>query len=326
MSNPSPLRSGFSAAFRRPSLALAEITWRWTWGLASLLMVIAAARAYLRSLYVSGGERFELRSGDPGLIADAISRILTGTGPLLIKLLLVILPPIFILWIVAASLGRAATLNDLLGGGKGRAAMRPLLGVHFLRAALALALVLGYVGAALVASLVVRPAGDADPQALVDGIWLYLLIFLAILVVVVSAWSMLNWFLSLAPVFVVRDGHDGLAAFSASVKLSRRRRSEFTTVGLVLGAIRFVWVVAITVVSLISAMLIPAAPWLGWTLIILFALLYFAVADWLYIARLGAYVAIAQADAGPAITSPPPVPLTPVEVTMSMPTGPAAGA
>jgi hypothetical protein len=308
---PSPLRAGFSAVWRRPSLVLAEIAWRWVWGLASLLMLVVAGRAYLRSLTVSGAERFELRSGNPSLFVDAIARIFEGSGGLFIKLALVVLPPIVLLWIIAASLGRAATLDALLGG-KGRAAMRPLLGLHFLRAAALLAAALAYMGAGLLAGLVIHPAPDADPQAVFDSMGGFLLIFLGIVIVVVGSWSVVNWFLSLAPLLVVRDGRDGLAALSGAVALYRRRRSDFLTVGTILGVLRFLWLVAITILSLIAAAILGDYPWMGAALLVALALAYFAFADLLFIVRLAAYVAIAEpeepAAAPPAVvTAPPPV-------------------
>jgi hypothetical protein len=82
-----------------------------------------------------------------------------------------------------------------------------------------------------------------------------------------------------------------------------------------------VWLITITVVSLVAVGIATSKPWLGWTLVVIFALLYFAVADWLYIARLAAYVAIAEADAAPAIAPPPPAaPLAPAELAPAVPT------
>jgi hypothetical protein len=50
--------------------------------------------------------------------------------------------------------------------------------------------------------------------------------------------------------------------------------------------------------------------------LILVTLAYFAVADWLYIARLAGYVCIAEAPEVVQAVEPPPVPPVPVETTI----------
>jgi len=41
------MRHGFRTVWREPSLALAEIAWRWVWGASALLIAWFAARGYL---------------------------------------------------------------------------------------------------------------------------------------------------------------------------------------------------------------------------------------------------------------------------------------
>src|SRR5438270_578020 len=114
MSRISPTLEGFRAAFRRPSLALAEISWRWTVGAATCALLIFGFFEYLRTLPVTNGDLLFLRTRQPVLIGQAISHILRGSlWRAALAGLLAALALCFA-WIVAASVGRNLTLRVLL--------------------------------------------------------------------------------------------------------------------------------------------------------------------------------------------------------------------
>ncbi|MGH6631023.1 MAG: hypothetical protein ACREB3_14945, partial [Burkholderiales bacterium] len=108
------VRAGFRAAFRRPAVIAAEIAWRWSFGVAAGAIVTIAVLRFLASLTVTDGELFALRSGIAQLVADAILHIFEGSGPRLLRLALIVAPAVSVLWMLAASAGRAATLRALL--------------------------------------------------------------------------------------------------------------------------------------------------------------------------------------------------------------------
>ena len=56
MSRISPTAEGFRAAFRRPSLTLAEITWRWAVGATASALCLFGLIEYLRTLPVNNAE------------------------------------------------------------------------------------------------------------------------------------------------------------------------------------------------------------------------------------------------------------------------------
>ena len=89
--------------------------------------------------------------------------------------------------------------------------MRALARLNFLRVAVALGVVLGFVGASILAGFA---SPDADPQ---PGLAFLLFVPMAALVCFVG-WA-LNWLLSLAGMFAVRDGEDAVGAISAAVTL-----------------------------------------------------------------------------------------------------------
>src|SRR5262245_52973523 len=109
----SPTLEGFRTVFRKPSVSLAEISWRWSFGAAAFLLCSSAMVEYLDSLPVSGRNLLLLRSAHPALISHALSQILRGSGARLVLAASLLLIALTLLWIFAASIGRVATLNAL---------------------------------------------------------------------------------------------------------------------------------------------------------------------------------------------------------------------
>ena len=338
MARVSPTAEGFRAAFRRPSFALAEITWRWVVGITSVVLMLFGFSEYLSTLPVNRGEMLLLDSGQPFLVAQAILHILRGGLARAVFSLTVAALLLALLWIITASLGRTVTLSALLdyvreklaakaaelGIGREqenttaeemspRGAIGPLLRLNFLRASLALATIVAFMGAAILASFVSSRSNPSPGLAF--------LLFFPLAVLVTVAWFGLNWLLSLAAVFVVRDGEDAAGAIAAAVSLSRERPGAVLAVS--------TWtalshLVAFVAASTVISMVLGFAPLLPWRLVVLLVLVlslaYFAVADWIYTARLSGYVTIVEmpeefwAPVMPPATPPPPAP--PLQTTI----------
>src|SRR6266436_6233784 len=156
MKRRSPTLEGFQALFRLPALGLAEIAWRWSFGLAVTTLLAFSFREYLSTLPVTGAELFMLQTRQPALVLQAIARILQGSAPRAATALIILTLALTLAWIVLASLGRAATLKTLFeffchGSRSPVWRLTSLMGLNFLRAGALLAAVLGAVGAVLVA-------------------------------------------------------------------------------------------------------------------------------------------------------------------------------
>jgi hypothetical protein len=331
MSRISPTLEGFRAAFRRPSLTLAEIAWRWTVGAAATALVAFSLLEYLDTLPVTGGDILLLRTRQPILIGQALGHIFRGSAPRIVMAELLAAVALTCLWIVAASMGRAATVRSLIDyfserrkssmGGeelvpvtdlavpspKG-SPLGSLLRLNFLRAAVALAALLGLVGALILVHVVSaslsNSAGSASvtsPDSAVPAnpaAGVAFLFFFPLAALIFAAWSTLNWVLSLAGIFAVRDGDfhkDALGALSAAVSFCRERSGAVFAVSTWTALAHLtVFVVATTVVSvpLTLAHVVPTRVVLA--SVILVTVAYLAVADWLYMARLAGYVCIAE--------------------------------
>lgn len=316
---PSPTIEGFRAAFRRPSLTFAEISWRWSVGAVAWALCFFGCVEYLDTLPVTNGDVTLLSTRQPVLIGRAIAHILRGSLNRAVLSSLLAALSLSVLWIVAASVGRLATVRALLDYFHGRFAgnvpaktvapkakspLRSLIGLNFLRLALALAALLAFVGAAI---FVRFASPDAHPR---PGLAFVLFLPLACLICIV--WPMLNWLLSLASLFAVRDGDDILGALSAAVTFSRQRLGPVFAVSTWTGLAHLAaFSVATTAASFPLAFIRLAPARLIIAVVFLVTLAYFAVVDWLYMARLAGYVCIVEMPEAPAesatsSTPPPP--------------------
>ena len=310
----SPTAEGFRAALRRPSLTLGEIAWRWVTGATATAVAFFGSIEYLNTLPVTNGELLFLRTRHPYFVAQAIAHIFRGSLGRAMMAFLAGATVLGLLWIVAASLGRIATVRFLLDYYRGESttngptsvreaqpnAFAALVWLNFWRAGVTVAALFGVVGAGILAGFA---SPDSDPRP-----GLAFLLFLPLAALVCLAWSALNWLLSLAGLFAVREGADTMTAISRAVSFCRERAAAVFAVSTWTGLAHVAaFVTATTAVS----MPLGFAGVLPWRLIV-FAMLfatvaYFAVADWLYMARLAGYVCIAETPEALLQPLPPPM-------------------
>lgn len=305
MSRPSPTIEGFRAAFRRPSLSFAEITWRWTVGAVACTLFLFSFFEFLNTLRVSNGDAALLRTRQPLLVGRAMSHILRGSLNRAVFAMLLSALALCVLWIIAASIGRAATSRALLDymrqrlGVDGSSDLHPqsisfrsfsfrsLIILNSLRIVTALAAILALAGAA-------NLAGFASPDASPNP-GLAFILFLPFAGLVCIVWPLLNWFLSLAGLLAVRDGEDAFGALSAAATFFREHIGSIFAVSLWTGLAHLVALsIAGTALSFPLAFIQIVPPRVVIVMVVLVALAYFAVVDWLYIARLAGYICIAK--------------------------------
>jgi hypothetical protein len=303
MQQRSPTLAGFRIALSRPSVGLAEIAWRWSFGFAAALLLTFSVVEYLDSLPVSYRDELMFRTRQPALISRAISHILRGSSLRVIAAAVLLAIALSIAWVLLSSLGRMVTVRALFNyfreshepssadvpkastSSAGR--VGSLLGLNFFRVAATLAAVVGGVAAFLLAGAV-SPADHPSPGRAT-------LIFFFCALLVWLAWSTLNWFLSLAAIFIVADGCDTFGAIAATVGFCRDRTGSVLAANAWFELAHLVaFVVASSIVGFPVAFsgLLPLGVVLGGLLLV--ALAYFAVVDFLYVGRLSTYIAILE--------------------------------
>lgn len=317
MSHVSPTLEGFRAAFRRPSLTFAEISWRWTLGATAWALLFFSLFEYLNTLPVTKADATLLSTRQPALIGRALAHIFHGSLNRAAFAGLLGALALAFLWIVSASLGRIATVRAILdyfaerkdidsSTSATRDSIRPrpfraLVALNFLRVVLVLAALLALVGSAILVNFASPPATPRPGLAFT--------LFLPLAGIICIAWSALGWLLSLAAIFSVRNGENALAALSTAIVFSRERIVPTFAVSAWTGLAHFVaFSIASTAVSLPLSLIQFAPSRLLIVAVLFVALVYFAAVDWLYIARLGGYICIAEmpeAVPSPATPIPP---------------------
>ncbi len=309
MSRRSPTLEGFKLMFRRSSFGFAEIAWRWSFGAAVTVLLGFSFVEYLDTLPVSGADRFLLNTHHPYFISRALAHILSGSGERVALAAAVLGTSLALLWILVSSGGRAITLRALLTYLWTKQPEREfpfrlssLWGLSFLRAIAGLALSIGGVGAMVLAGMVTSPEHPAPGSAF--------LVFLTVGVIVFLAFAVVNWFLSMAGLFVVARNCDTFSAMNYATGFLREHLGGVLASSFWFGLAHLVaFSVATSAVGfpLGFASILPRGAVLLGVLVV--TLLYFAVADFLYIGRMGAYLWIldgSELDPAPEAPSEPP--------------------
>jgi hypothetical protein len=288
------IRSSFRTIRQTPALIFAEIAWRWAFGATAWLLVVLTVRMIMEGIEVTGAEAALARSKDAYLIADAAARVLIQVLPRLAHAFLILVPLLSLFWIAAATLGRSATLRNLTSDRSAGfqpavplASSRRLVSLVLLstlRAVFTLATVLAFFGTVFLVSAQAKSPTTPEVAPALLLAWLCLAFFVGCL------WGLVNWFLALAPIFIVGDGLGVWKAISASLGLYRDKSRDYLAIASWFGFFRGS---ALAVAIVAGFLCVAAGLRAGLIASAAIALAYFAVADWLYITRLAAYVELA---------------------------------
>jgi hypothetical protein len=283
VSSGTPIRDGFCAV-TRPVL-LAELTWGWLFGLAALLLVAMGACLLLAGIEIDRSQAALLHSRNPWLMAGVLGSSAGAAGAHILRLAAILLPALTVLWMVAVGIRRTVTLRLLLH--LPRVRFRPQLGLSFLRATLGWLTVLGYGGMLLLWGRAMRVEHGLPPG--MAG-----LVFLLPTVFVVYFYSLVNELLAAAPIFAARDGLETFSAVSASAALFRSRTGQYFRIAGWFCLWRLLLLAGAGAASLFTLALIARAPVAGLVVDAMMAMVYCVMADYLILARLGAYAAFAD--------------------------------
>jgi hypothetical protein len=318
MAQHSPTIEGFRAAFRRPGVVVAEITWRWVFGATGLALLTLSCLEFLKTLLVSRTDLLFLRSNQPFLVAQALSHIFHGSARRVVISVVILSTALAVLWILSASVGRVTTLQSLLEyfhfNSEGRSSTRgrhgrfgSLVGLNFLRVALALAALLAIIAAGVISGFV---STDKNPQP-----GLAFLIFLPLAALVGLVWNSLNWFLSVAPIFVVGESYDTFTSIGAALDFCCERPGPVFWSSTAFGLIHltlFAGASSVVAVPFAFVGVLPGSVVLAAVAVL--TLIYFAAVDFFFTGRMAAYIAILQSPALPV--GGVPVALSPVRPTV----------
>jgi hypothetical protein len=296
-SDSSPFQDGFAALWHEPALLAAELAWRWCFGFSAWALAIISGGLFLDSLKLSRADEFLLSTLQPQLLSSAMQHVFRGSLTRFVLEQSVLLLGLTLLWCFAATVGRAATLRRLVAmfsvddePGPMTWQFAPIFVLHLLRAAWSL-----IATAVVIACLMMGSVMAGNVRAGLAALW-----WVGGTALTWWVGTTLNWFLGIAPLFCIRSGASAMDALVQSVDFVSRRGGRLTLLGLGFVPFRLVWLATMALAMFAPLSLTRyLAP--GWVLLIMaaIALIYFAGADLLNLARLAAYVSLAEDDAHP---------------------------
>ena len=278
---------------------------------------------YFDSLPVGTRDLLFLDSGQPTLIGKALAHIFRGSSLRLAIGTIVVVASAGLAWTIVGAIGRSASLraigdyvSETLGSAKDEhpaPAVRSLVGINLLRLVLALATFVACIGAFV---LPARVFAAYHPKP--GPLFLWTLLLLSI---VTFIWLTLNWTLSLAAVFAVRDGKDSFGAMAAAARFSCERSGGLWAINFWFGMMHAtVFVIGTTVASSILGMAQVLPVRLVLSAILVITLLYFVVADAIHVGRMAAWFCLAEVPAIPGMTAAPqPIDETQLELLEMVP-------
>jgi hypothetical protein len=183
-------------------------------------------------------------------------------------------------WTVLSAVGRYATLaRPALGPG---ASLRTCFAISSARALVTLAAILAWITTGFLVGMI-GAASSARRDLPVSAVSLAIL--LPVLVLIVGLWSLSNWYLSFAPLFPESRWTQLIAE---GWKFVRSGRDQVLEVSMATGILRAGLFVVALLLSVAAGAVITNPRVLLANLVVI-SLLYFLIADFIYVARLAAY-------------------------------------
>ncbi|MBB6142513.1 hypothetical protein HNQ77_000451 [Silvibacterium bohemicum] len=269
--------------WRRPSLLLTELAWRWVVGV-PLLLILAAQAQHIYAvtsaqLAASGIDDFTLT--DPGQAAVISTNIYAVLAPPITHLIVWLAPAAAIVWAIVSAIGRNAVLrryDSTLPSAWGSLSILQLMRVVFLGGSV------WFWFAAIHWSADTTLGGDSP------NIVAYCALVICLSLGIFTLWALVSWIFSIAPLLVLLENRGVRSSLARSFQLGPLK-GKLVEINLIMGIIKLALVVLAMVFSACplpfeSAM--QGAPlYLWWALV---TVLYLAASDFFQVARLIAFI------------------------------------
>lgn len=287
MTPPNPITQGLRAAGSNLRIFLLEILWRWLFAITAALLALWACRIMLTQLQVMDWVLTAWRTQNFRMLALAglsiVIKPLPSLLPVLFELAALALG-LGLLWSLLAAFARRITLRRL------EPARAPLgffamLLVQWLRALSTVVGSLLWLASLLMAVYFATKGTHTD-------LGRFYLIAIPSTLVLTTIWLLVNWHLSQAAIFG-RAGQGFFPALREARRNIRRHASDFAAIAFIFLLLRLVLaLIALAIIGLTSSMMATAfQSYLKLCVIVLLG--YCFIADFLYISRTAAYLALA---------------------------------
>ena len=244
---PAPLRGTQSLVgqmgwvFARPSLTAIEVAWRWTFGIPFVVVALLEAIKILIALPPASSGLSSLDPQNPWVAAVQLSNAWTLYQPHITEVLHWLLPAAAIVWVVVSALGRDLLLKRI----EPSLRFRPFSMIVLQAAWLVLFAftVWGWLRSMQwVAAATITPTAEPDLIGYSMG-----LIFLSL--GFFTAWALLSWPFSIAPLLMLLEKRSPLSALGQSLRLGKPMTAKLVEINLVMGIVKLALVVLAMVLS-----------------------------------------------------------------------------
>jgi hypothetical protein len=269
--------------FERPLLTAIEVGWRWLFGVPFVAVCWIAAQRILAALPIESAGLTTLDPQNPWVAAVQLSNAWALYQPHVFVTLRWLLPAAALAWVAVSGLGRGLVLKRL----EPRLAFRPVEMIALQAAWLILlaGLCWGWFRSiAWAAATHITPTGE--PDLIGYAMWV---IFLTL--GFFTAWALVCWPLSIAPVLMLLEERSALSSLRQSLRLEKAFTAKLIEINLVMGIVKLALLVLAMV---LSAAPLPFSDQLGpdalHALWIVATVLYFVASDYFQVVRLKGFV------------------------------------
>ena len=269
--------------FAHPSLTALEVLWRWLFGVPFLFVCWMQSQKILIVLPPDSTGLTTLDPQNPWVAVVQLGNVWTLYQPHVAAVLHWLLPAAAVAWVVVSGLGRGVLLKHM----EPTLRFRPFSMIVLQAAWLALFLFTCFCwlrSMQWVADATITPAAEPDLIGYSMGVIFLSLGFF-------TAWALLSWALSIAPLIMLLENRPPLSALGQSLHLGKPMTAKLVEINLVMGIVKLALIVLAMVLSAaplpFSDQLGPDALHVVWAA----ATIFFLVAsDYFHVVRLKGFV------------------------------------
>ena len=269
--------------FKRPSLVILEIGWRWLIGVPILLACREQAQRILTAYPLENSGFNSLDSQNPWVAAVQLSGVWDYYAPHVLAVVRWLLPAALLAWIGVSGVGRNLVLMRM----ERRLRFRPLTlaGLQAAWVCLLVATFWCWLGTMRWAAAT-HISARGEPDLVGYFIWA---IFLTL--GFFTVWALVSWVCSIAPLLALLEDCSAVSALGRSLRLGKGFTSKLAEINLVMGIVK----IALLVLAMVfSAAPLPFASELGGgvlqTAMLASTILFLIANDYFQVVRLKAFV------------------------------------
>jgi hypothetical protein len=268
-------------------LIATEIGWRWLYGIPFLVVCWIAVQRILVAVPLGAAGLKGIDAQNPWVAAVQIARAWSLYQPHLAATLRWLAPIAALAWVVVSGLGRSFVFKRIAPELTPRVGFRPLQMMMLQAGWLALlgAICWGWFSA-MEWVMATHITAGAEPDLVGFAFWA---IFLSL--GFFTAWALVSWIVSIAPVLMLLEGHTAISALGQSFRLGRAFTSKLIEINLVMGIVNLALIVLAMV---LSAAPLPFSDELGADVLhgisAVAVLFYLVASDYFQVVRLKGFV------------------------------------